>query len=81
AGMRDLRDTTLENRLHIFASVLPLGFCFVVLRLLAQRGALSPAERERSIAQVRRALMWIQDTLGVEVGDPEKLLAPLRQLA
>ncbi|MGZ3584671.1 MAG: phosphotransferase family protein [Ktedonobacterales bacterium] len=80
-GMRDPRDTTLENRLHIFASVLPLGFCFVVLRLLAQRGALSAAERERSIAQVTRALMWIQDTLGVEVGDPAQLLAPVRQLA
>lgn len=80
-GMRDLRDTTLENRLHIFASVLPLGFSFAVLRLLAQRGALSTAERERSMAQVTRALMWIQDTLGIEVGDPATLLAPLRQLA
>lgn len=79
SGMRDLHDTTLENRLHIFASVLPLGFCFVVLRLLAQRGALSTAERERSIGQVTRALTWIQDTLGVEVGDPATLLAPLRQ--
>ncbi len=81
AGMRDLRDGTLENRLHIFASVLPLGFCYVVLRLLAQRGALSAAERARSIGQVTRALTWIQDTLGVEVGDPAALLAPVRQLA
>lgn len=81
AGMRDLRDSTLENRLHIFASVLPLGFCFVVLRMLAQRGALSASERERSIAQVTRALMWIQDTLGIEVGDPATLLAPLRRMA
>lgn len=80
-GMRDLRDTTLENRLHIFASVLPLGFCFVVLRLLAQRGALSAGERERSIAQMTRALKWIQDTLGIEVGDPATLLAPLRRMA
>lgn len=80
AGMRDLRDSTLENRLHIFASVLPLGFCYVVLRLLAQRGTLSTAERARSIGQVTRALTWIQDTLGVEVGDPATLLAPVRQI-
>ena len=81
SGMRDQRDATLEERLHIFASVLPLGFCFVVLRLLGQRGALSSGERERSIGQVTRALTWIQDTLGVEVGDPATLLAPLRQMA
>lgn len=81
AGMRDLRDATLENRLHIFASVLPLGFCYAVLRLLAHGSALSPAARARSIGQVTRSLVWIQDALGIEVGDPAALLAPVRQLA
>ncbi|MEO7002869.1 MAG: hypothetical protein ABI068_13695 [Ktedonobacterales bacterium] len=77
AGVRDLRDADLEQRLQIFASVLPLGFSFVALSLLAQ-GQTASGDRARDIEQVTRALTWIQDTLGVEAGDPQALLAPLR---
>lgn len=76
--MRDLGDGTLEERLRIFASVLPLGFCFTVLHLLAQEGATTPEERARYVEQVARALIWIQDAMGVEVGEPKALLAPVR---
>ncbi|MGH2515726.1 MAG: phosphotransferase family protein [Ktedonobacterales bacterium] len=78
AGMRDAAEATLEERLRVFASVLPLGFCFTVLHLLAE-SQLSPTEREHYVAQVGRALTWIQDTLGVRVGDAEELLAGLRR--
>jgi len=74
-GVRDLRDAELEQRLQIFASVLPLGFS-----LLAQ-GQTASGDRARDIEQVTRALTWIQDTLGVEAGDPQTLLAPLRAAA
>ncbi|HLJ80228.1 MAG TPA: phosphotransferase, partial [Ktedonobacterales bacterium] len=77
AGMRDTQDTTLEERLRVFASVLPLAVCFAVLRLLAE-SQLSAAERADYVAQVSRALTWIQDTLGIEVGNPRELLATLR---
>jgi thiamine kinase-like enzyme len=76
-GMRDVRDATLEERMRVFASVLPLGFCFTVLDLLA-RQPVPPDERERILEQVARALLWVQDTMGVEIGDPAGLLAPLR---
>lgn len=76
-GMRDTTDATMEERLRVFASVLPLGFCFTVLHLLAE-SRLPPADRERYLAQVGRALTWIQDTLGVQVGDPSELLAALQ---
>ncbi len=76
AGMRDTRDETLEERLRVFASILPLGFCFVVLDHLAQGPA--RAEDAAHIRQVERALVWIQDTLGVNVGAAAELLAPLR---
>lgn len=77
AGMRDTGDTTLEERVHVFASILPLGFAFTVLHHLAQ---LNPGGRDYAptVEQVARALVWIQDTLGVEVGKAEDLLAPLR---
>ena len=78
AGMRDTHDATLEERLRVFASVLPLAFCFTVLHLLAE-SQLPSAAREHYLTQVSRALTWIQDTLGVEVGNPEELLAPLRR--
>lgn len=73
AGMRDTRDATLEERLQVFASVLPLGVCFSLLQLLAD-GQLPAGERERHIGQVSRALTWIQDTLGLQVGEPAALL-------
>jgi hypothetical protein len=76
AGMRDVNDTTLEERLRVFASVLPLGFCFTVLHLLAE-SQLPSDERAHYIAQMNRALIWIQDTLGVPVGEPDELLASL----
>jgi hypothetical protein len=77
AGMRDTGDTTLEERVRVFASILPLGFAFTVLHHLAQ---LNPGGRDYAptVEQVARALVWIQDTLGVEVGKAEDLLAPLR---
>jgi hypothetical protein len=76
AGMRDIGDETLEERVRVFASILPLGFCFVVLQHLAQGDA--GTERTDLVRQVERALIWIQDTLGVEVGKATELLAPLR---
>ena len=78
AGMRDLRDGTLGERLRVFASALPLGFCFTALRLVAQTPMLSVEERAGSLGQVVRALTWVQDTLGVDVGSAEALVAPLR---
>ena len=41
----------------------------------------SPSQRTSASAfleQVARALLWVEDTMGVEVGDPTVLLAPLR---
>lgn len=77
-GTRDLGDSTLEERLRIFASVLPLGFCFTVLHLLAEDSATAPEDRTRYVEQAARALIWIQDAMGVEVGEPKELLAPVR---
>lgn len=77
-GARDLGDRTLEERLRTFASVLPLGFCFTVLRMLGQDDHMPSSERERYVEQVGRALIWIQDALGVEIGEPHSLLASLR---
>ncbi|MBF6591909.1 MAG: hypothetical protein IVW57_15475 [Ktedonobacterales bacterium] len=78
AGMRDLRDTALEERMRVFASVLPLGFCFALLALLARPGGPSGPERARYVEQVARALQWIHETLGIEIGDVALLVAPLR---
>jgi hypothetical protein len=77
AGMNDTRDTTLEDRLQVFASVLPMGFCFVMMTVLAEDKQATAEERDAQIAQIERALTWIHDTLGVELGDTELLLAPL----
>jgi hypothetical protein len=76
SGMRDIRDESLKERVHVFASILPLGFSFAVLQHLAQ-GDIG-AERADLLRQIERALIWIQDTLGVVVGKAPELLAPLR---
>lgn len=76
-GMRDLRDTTLAERMRIFASVAPMGFTLTALATLAQPGAIPPKARRGIVEQVARALSWSQDTLGVEIGSPNTLLAPL----
>ncbi len=76
-GMRDLQDTTLEERLRIFASVAPMGFTLTALAALAQPGVIPPPARAGVIGQIGRALTWSQDTLGVEIGEPAALLAPL----
>jgi hypothetical protein len=78
AGMRDLRDETLEERLRVFASVLPLGFCFNLLGLLAQPTSPVGPERAAYVEQVARALQWISETMGIEVGNIPTLVAPLR---
>ena len=76
-GARDLNDRTMEERLRIFASVLPLAFCFTLLHLLSRDGAIAADDRTRYLEQVARALIWVQDAMGVDVGDPRRLLAPL----
>jgi hypothetical protein len=80
AGMRDIRDETLEERLRVFASILPLGFCFVMLQHIAEGDEPDP-DRTAHVRQIERALVWIQDTLGVDVGRATELLAPLRVTA
>lgn len=75
AGVRDLGDVTFEQRLRVCTSVLPLGYCFAVLDVASQ---LRDKERDFNIEQARRALSWVQQLLGVRVGDPAELLAPLR---
>jgi thiamine kinase-like enzyme len=77
AGMRDLRDTTLEERLRLFASVAPMGVTLAALAALAQPGAVQPRARRGLLAQVARALIWSQEALGVQIGAPAALLAPL----
>lgn len=76
-GMRDLQDATLEERMRVFASVAPMGFALTALAALAQPGVVPPPVRAGVSAQIGRALTWSQDTLGVEIGDPAALLAPL----
>lgn len=76
-GMRDLRDATLERRLQMFASVAPIGIALTALATLAQPGAVPPAARRGVLTQISRALLWSQDALGVAIGDPAGLLAPL----
>jgi hypothetical protein len=77
AGMRDLRDATLEERLRLFASVAPMGVTLAALAALAQPGAIQPRARRGLLAQVARALIWSQEALGVQIGAPAALLAPL----
>jgi thiamine kinase-like enzyme len=73
-GVRDLRDEALAKRAEVFTSALPLGFAVTALTVLGeQRGE----ERTRGIAQIARALQWVQNALGVRVGEPSELLRPL----
>lgn len=76
-GMRDVRDATLEERLRLFASVAPMGVTLAALAALARPGAIPPRARRSLLAQVARALTWSQDALGVQIGAPATLLAPL----
>lgn len=76
-GMRDLRDTTLEERMRVFASVAPMGFTLTALATLAQPNAIHASARRGIVEQMSRSLTWSQDTLGVEIGEPGTLLAPL----
>lgn len=77
-GMRDLRDATLEERLRVFASVAPMGFTLNALAALARPGVIAPRARAGVVGQVIRALTWSLTTMGVEIGDPATLLAPVR---
>ena len=77
AGMRDLGDATLEARLRLVTDIMPMGFCLTVLNLLAKEPLL-PAERNRQLDAVARAMLWMQRSLGLKEDDPATLLAPLR---
>ncbi len=85
ANTRDLKDATLEQRVHVFASVFPYGFTLFMLSFLARLQQDGPettlvddaAEyRGRGLMAVARSLRWIQDALGVEVAAPPDVLAP-----
>ncbi len=73
-GVRDLRDATLSQRADVFTSALPLGFAIAALHLLSEQQG---EARTRSISQIARALQWVQNALGVRVGEPSDLLRPL----
>lgn len=75
-GMRDLRDTTVEERLRLFSSVAPMGFAIEALAALSRAGAASKDVHRTLLQRLDRALIWMQ-ALGVDFGDPAKLLAPL----
>lgn len=85
AGTRDLRDATLEQRIDVFTSVLPLGYSFYLLALLAPdaggaataNAGLAPTERSRTLDQAGRALAWVQGALGILDPAPAVALAPL----
>jgi hypothetical protein len=88
SNTKDLKDPTLEQRVHVFASVFPYGFTLFMLSFLArlqQEGPETmlvddPAEyRGRGLMAVARSLTWIQDALGVEVAAPADVLAPFGQ--
>lgn len=76
AGVRDLRDDTLEERVRVFSSIAPMGYAIRSLATLAQ---INPSARQAhltALRQIDRSLTWLQ-ALGVDFGDPAKLLAPL----
>jgi Phosphotransferase enzyme family len=88
-GTRDLKDTTLEQRLQVYASVFPYGYTLFMLSFLARlqkEGPEStlvdnPAEyRGRGLMSIARSLTWIQDALGVEIATPPDVLAPFGQI-
>lgn len=75
-GMRDLRDTTFEERLRLFSSVAPMGFAIEALAALSRAGSASKDLHRTLLRRLDRALVWMQ-ALGVDFGDPAKLMAPL----
>ncbi len=88
-GTRDLKDSSLEERLQVYASVFPYGFTLFMLNFLARLQSNGPevslvndpAEfRGRGLMAVARSLTWIQDALGVEVAQPAEVLAPFGQI-
>jgi thiamine kinase-like enzyme len=88
-GTRDLKDSTLEQRLQVYASVFPYGFTLFMLSFLARLQAsgpettlvADPAEyRGRGLMAIARSLTWIQDALGVEIASPPDVLAPFGQI-
>lgn len=89
AGTRDLKDSSLEERLQVYASVFPFGFTLFMLSFLARLQGQGPeatlvsdpAEyRGRGLMAVARGLTWIQDALGVQVAAPNEVLAPFGQI-
>lgn len=76
SGMRDLRDATFEERLRLFSSVAPMGFAITALAALAQAGGANKQAHLTHLRRLDRALTWMQ-ALGVDFGEPAKLLAPL----
>ena len=80
-GARDFVDAALDRRMRVFSSIVPLGYCFTLLVLLARERAAPHVERAEWIDQVRRSLAVTREELGIDVPDPLQLLAPLRQPA
>jgi hypothetical protein len=79
-GAGDFGDKSLAERILLFNSVLPLGFSFTLLQLLAH--PLTPAaDRARDLEQVARALAMTAEALQIGIGDPHAMLAPLRGTA
>ncbi len=76
AGTRDLGDATLGQRIDVVGSVVPLGFCFSALALLAE-SSFPASQRGALLSQVRAALTWSSQLLGVEIGDVDAALAPV----
>ncbi len=84
-GTRDLKDSTLEQRLQVYASVFPYGFTLFMLSFLARLQKDGPEStlvedpavyRGRGLMAIARSLTWIQDALGVQVAAPPDVLAP-----
>ncbi len=89
AGASDLKDSTLEQRVHIYASVFPFGFTLFMLTFLARIQSDGPETtlvedpavyRGRGLMAVARSLVWIQDALGLQVVAPNEALAPFGQI-
>ncbi|HEX9067689.1 MAG TPA: hypothetical protein VF807_02885 [Ktedonobacterales bacterium] len=76
AGMRDLGDRTLDERVEVFASVAPLGESFELIRSIGRAG-LPPQQRQANLRRLVSALTWTQKTLGTLVGDARELVMPL----
>jgi len=76
-GAADFGDKSLAERILLFNSVLPLGFSFTLLQLLAYPGT-PPDARARDLEQVARALAATSEELKINIGNPQALLAPLR---